>query len=257
MSVRAAPDVGRRQVPAAVAAVVASGMVTVAAGPIPGAVCDAAVVLALLNMHLLTHQDSGSLALFPVLALTPLVRLIGFAIPVAGVSPVVRDALVATPLLLALWLFSRAIPLHPPALRPRPRDLPQQVVIAVCGIPLGIVAYEIPHPRPLAHPGDPGAIVFAVLVLGCLVAPALELLFRWALHDQLLALLPGAGPVLINLMFMSLYLGTSSASFVALMGFTGLGLSLAVRRSRIVSGAIVAHALLAIGLLVVWPSVLP
>jgi hypothetical protein len=232
-------------------------VVAVTAGPIPGAVCDAVVLLSLLNMHLLTPQDTRSPALFPALALAPLMRLTGFAIPVDGVSPVVHDALVAASLLLALWLMSRVVPVHPPALKPRRRDLPQQALIAVCGIPLGIVAYEFLHPRLLVYPGGPGAIVVAVLVLGCLVAPALELVFRWALHDQLLPLFPRAGPVLINLMFMSLYVGTRAASYLALMGFTGLGLSLAVSRSRVVSGAIVAHALLVVGLLIVWPAVLP
>jgi membrane protease YdiL (CAAX protease family) len=43
---------------------------------------------------------------------------------------------------------------------------------------------------------------------------------------------------------------------VILMGATGVGLSLAVKRTGRIWGPIGAHALLDIGLLVVWPAVL-
>jgi hypothetical protein len=257
MSVRARSDLIRRQVPMFVGAICACEVVTVTVSPLAGAVCDAIVVLALLNVHTFAPRDTDPPAVLPALALVPLVQLIGFAIPVAGVSLVLRGGLVGALLLLALWVTSRVLPLRPPALKLRPRDLPEQALVAACGIPLGLIGQQILHPRALAHAADPMAMLLAALVLGCLVAPSLELVFRWALHDQLLPLSPVAGPVLVNLLFASLYLGTRSAGYVVLIALTGLGLSLSVRRSGIVTGAIVAHALFAIGLLIVWPAVLP
>jgi membrane protease YdiL (CAAX protease family) len=257
MSVRATSDLMRWQVPAFVGAIAACQVVTVAASPLAGAVCDAIVVLALLNLHAFAPRDADPPAVLPALALVPLIRVIGFAIPDAGISLVLRGGLVGALLLLALWLTNQVLPLRPPALKLRPRDLPEQALIAACGIPLGLIGQQILHPRPLAHAADPVAMVLAALVLGCLAAPSLELLFRWALHDQLFLHSPVAGPVLVNVLFASLYLGTRSAGYVVLMGLSGLGLSLSVRRSGIVTGAIVAHALFAIGLLIVWPAVLP
>ncbi|MGZ4304075.1 MAG: CPBP family intramembrane glutamic endopeptidase [Solirubrobacteraceae bacterium] len=236
-------------------AIIGCAIVSVLGSPLAGSICDALVVLWLLNSYALT-RDESSPAVLLALSLVPLLGLVGLAIPVTGVSRVLHDALVAALLLQALWLASRMMPTSRRVLQVNRQDLPQQLLIAACGIPLGIAGQQILHPHPLAHPGHPAPMVLAAIVLGCLVAPSLELTFRWVLQEQLLRIYPDSALVLVNVLFVGAYLGTRSLPFVILIGLTGLGLSVAVRRTRNVWGAVGAHALLSIGVLVIWPAVL-
>lgn len=239
-----------------IGAIVGCEIVTAAAGMTAGAVCDALVCLWLVNAHVFRVGGVGRGEMLMGLALVPLLGLFGAAIPLTGISPVVRDGCVACLLLGATWLAAGVVPLRRDPLRLPRRDLRRQLRIAVAGVPLGLVGYAILQPRPVVAPGDLGAVVGAVLVLGCLAAPSLELLFRWVLQDQLVALYGDAGLVVVNVLFAGLYLTIGPAALVALMALTGLGLSLAVRRTGTVWGAAAAHGLLTAGLLVIWPAVL-
>ncbi|HZE04440.1 MAG TPA: CPBP family intramembrane glutamic endopeptidase [Solirubrobacteraceae bacterium] len=240
---------------ACIGAIVACQIVTLAAGPTAGAVGDAVVVFAALNVYARRSELRPAAAL-AVLALVPLMMLIGAAIPGKHLAPALRDGLVAALLLQALWVTAGIVSLDWAPLELPGRDVRRQLRIAACGIPLGIVAELLLRPHPLVRAGNPAGIVVAVVVLGCLAAPSLELLFRWAVQDQLAALYGDAGLVVTNVLFAGLYLVTGSAGYVALMGITGLGLSLAVRRTGSVWGAVGAHALLTVGALVIWPLVL-
>ncbi len=250
------PVVARLAPATYIAAIAGCEIVTAAAGVTAGAVCDALVCLWLVNEQVFRGGGAGDSGMLMGLALVPLLALFGAAIPLTGISPVVRDGCVACLLLGAIWLAAEVVPLRLDPLRLPRRDLSRQLRVAAAGVPLGLVGYAILQPRPLVAPGDPWAVVGAVLVLGGLAAPSVELLFRWVLQGQLVALYGDAGLVVVNVLFAGLYLIIGSAGFVALMALTGLGLSLAVRRSGTVWGAAAAHGLLTAGCLVVWPAVL-
>ncbi len=240
---------------ASIGAIVGCAIVTAAAGATAGAIGDALVCLWLVNGQVFGGGGVGRGEVFMALALVPLLGLFGAAIPLTGISPVLRDGGVACLLLGTIWLAAGFVPLRLDRLRLPRGELRRQLGTAVAGVPLGLAGYAILQPRPLVAPGDIGAVLGAVLVLGCLAAPSLELLFRWVLQDQLIALYGDAGLVVVNVLFAGLYLATGSAGFVALMALTGLGLSLAVRRTGTVWGAAAAHGLLTAGLLVIWPAV--
>ena len=238
-----------------VCAVGGCNVVAVTVGPVAGAVCSALVVLGLLNTFALAPTQVGSRP-FLLLALVPLVRVISLAMPASGVSPIARDALVSSLLLVALWLADRVTPLDWTALAMRWREAPAQLLIAAAGVPLGILGEQILTPHPIVPPHDAARTALAVVVLGGLTAPSLEILFRWALQPEMFDLYGGVGLGLLNALFASMYLGTHSAGYVVLMGATGLGLAIAVRRTGRIWGAIGAHAILVIGVLVLWPTVL-
>jgi membrane protease YdiL (CAAX protease family) len=240
---------------ALVGGIAAADAVAATAGSLAGAVCHALLLLVLVNVYALAPSKLGSRACL-VLALVPLAQLASLAVPTGDVSRSVREALVATLLLGALALTSGVLALERSAFALRRRELPGELLVALCGLPIGLLGQRILTPHPLAAPGDLAAMALAALVLAGLSAPALELLFRWALQAELLALYGRAAIVLVNLLFASIYVTTQSFGYVLLMGATGAGLSLAVTRTGRIWGAIGAHALLDIGVLVVWPAVL-
>lgn len=256
MNARAVPRIAPVIAPAAYACTItASEALAVTVNPVAGAICDAVVLLVLVTVYALGEEDAPP-AWPMLLSLVALASLIGIALPVHGISQITRDALVAALVLLSLWLAGRSLHLDRGPLRLRLADLPAQVLIALCGIPLGLAGWWILGPAPRASTSTPGTYVLAALVLGALVAPSLELLFRWALQPELQGLYGTAGLVLLNVLFAAGYLGTHSPGFVIMIGAAGLGASLAVRRTGTVWGAVAAHGLLAVGMLLVWPAVL-
>jgi membrane protease YdiL (CAAX protease family) len=243
-------------IPGALACALAGGnAVALAAGPQAGAICLAIALLGLLNVYVLMPQNAVSPLLLP-LSLVALLQLMSLALAPAYVSATLLGALVGALSLLALRLAVQIEPVDSTLLRLRRRDLPGQFLIAAGGIPLGIAGELILRPQPLAALQHPAGAAVAAVVLAVLVAPSLELLFRWSLQTEILTLYGGAGLALVNVLFASLYLGTRSPGFVLFMGLTGLGLSVAVRRTNSVWGAVAAHAILIIGVLILWPAVL-
>ncbi len=256
MSTLAEHNALSRLVPGAfVCALAAGNVVAVAASPLAGAICMAIALLGLLNAYVLMPEDAASPALLP-LSLVALLQLMSVTLAASDISPIFRNALVGALLLLALRLAVQIAPVDSTPLRLRRRNFPGQLLIAACGIPLGIAGELILQPQPLAALHDPADTALAALVLAVLVAPSLELLFRWFLQSEMLTLSGGAGLLLLNVLFASLYLGTHSPGFVLLMGVAGLGLSVAVRRTHSVWGAVAAHAIMIIGVLILWPAVL-
>jgi membrane protease YdiL (CAAX protease family) len=247
----------RRLVPGAIVGVIAAcNVVVLAVGHVAGAICLAVVLLGSLNVYVLAPQHDRSPVVLS-LALVALVGVMALALRLSEISPVARDAVLGAMLWLALALAVPIVPVDRTMLQLRWRQVPWQLLIAACGIPAGVAGELILRPQPLAGLGDPARAAAVALALAVLVAPSLELLFRWVLNPDLVTLYGRAGLLLLNGLFASLYLGTRSAGFVLLMGVAGLGLSVAVSRTRVVWGAVAAHAILIIGVMLVWPAVLP
>jgi membrane protease YdiL (CAAX protease family) len=240
---------------AGVYAVAAANVIGVASGPTAGAIVHSAVLLALLNAYLFITDRRQAGALL-VLTAVPLLELIELGIPATPLSHVLREALVALLVLYVVIAAGRIAGIDRSALRLPRTAWRGQLATAACGIPLGLLAWLILDPVPLARSNDAAGLVLGSLVLVGLTAPALELLFRWVLQSALLELYGPAAVILLGGLFASLYLGTRSPGFVILMLLSGLGLSLQTMRTGVVWGAVGAHALLACGLLIIWPAVL-
>ncbi len=238
-----------------VALIVVADIVGAAAGPLAGAVVDATVVLLFINVCVLL--DDGPRSHVPLLlSVVALSQLIAFALPGQDLDRTARDALAAVLLLGALAVASRYVRFERRLLDISPNGLAAQLAIAAGGLPVGIAGEQLLSPRPLADPHQLAAFVVAIAVAGGLSAPAVELAFRWQMQTELVTRCRRTGPVLLNVMFASLYLGTHNAGYVALMGVAGLGLSQAVKRTGTIWGAVAAHSLISVGVLVVWPTVL-
>ena len=117
-----------------------------------------------------------------------------------------------------------------------------------------LFAYLILRPRPLVSPLTWHSLLLSTIVLLVFAALIEELIFRWLLQDVAVRLLGPPGLVLANALYASTYAGSLSAGFALFMGAVGLAFAVAVRRTGLLWGVVAAHALLDLGLLVIWPS---
>jgi membrane protease YdiL (CAAX protease family) len=241
------------QTAVAVAVVVVAEVVLAVAGVVPGVACLALAVFALLNAEVLAPDGDG---LFAVVALVPLLSILGVTIPTREVSQLYWYPMVALPLLAAVAIAARGRSLADLGLRLPPRALLDQLPVIASGAPLSLLAYLLLRPEPLVRHAASLRFLLALVLVVAIVALSEELLFRGLLqHAAVAAFGPVPGTVLVNALFAAAYAGSVSAVYAVGAGLAGIWLSVTVDRTRTIWGAVAAHAFFAAGLLLVWPLV--
>lgn len=216
-----------------------------------GAIGHAVVLFALLNHRLLAR---GPLAdVLVALALVPLLRLLSVTIGF-DVSEIYQYGLVGAPLLLGIAAAARAI--DSPALWANLRSWSWlQLPVALSGVPLGLCAYLIARPDPIDE-GTWRRTVAVIALVFVFSGVTEELLFRWILQQSLVGVLGAAAPLGSSLLFALVYLGTRPATFAVFIAAVGLAFGVVVARTRSVLGVAIAHGLLMVGAVVLWPDLL-
>ncbi len=172
--------------------------------------------------------------------------------------------LVTTSLASLVRVFSLAVPPYVQRLRPKDlglhfrewSEIPIQTAIAVTGIPLGVVEFEILKPGPWIPD-----LAFAPLVAGGLViflATGLseELIFRGLLLKRAIEGLGDAGGLLfVTAIFASLHIFFLSAIDMVFVFSVGLLYGYVVLKTKNLWGAIVSHSLGNVILYLVAPFV--
>lgn len=252
---RVAPRGLRRGLFPYVAALVGAQLAGVVLGWGFGLVCHGVLLVVLLRRVVLLDAAPQARMLL-VLALCPLARILSLATPTDDFPPVMRYAVVGAPLLIAIMLAVRLLGLSTAQLGlGRTAWLPQ-CVIALLGVPLGVVAFWLVRPAPLLVTPEPVVLVLAVVVLFVCVGYVEELIFRALLLQTAYKLVGRRAIIWSSAAFAAMYLGTP-LRFVAFIALVGLGWAWCVYRTGSTWGVIVAHALMITGMLCVWPFVWP
>ncbi len=222
---------------------------------IPSALLHAGLILAAFGWYGVTYRRSMPRLPFG-LGLVSLMRFFSLVLPLGLLAPVARYAVVAVPLLAAMWLLKRRLGLPTESLGMRLQQIPKQVWIALSGIPLGLAGYWILRPEPLMPEAGAGTLAVGVLVL-LGVALTEELLFRGFLLSFAMQELGYVGVWLSSLISAALYVSSGSMGFAGFMGLVGWGFSECAWRSGSIWGVLLAHALMITGMSLVWPLVFP
>ncbi|MDQ6740064.1 MAG: CPBP family intramembrane metalloprotease, partial [Actinomycetota bacterium] len=219
---------------------------------VPGAIYHAALIPILLSHYVLAEQ-SRYRRILPVLALFPLLRILSWTMPIKQVPYIFWYALVGIPLLVGVAFTIRLLGLSGREVGLSVPSWPRQVFIALLGLPLSALAFLLVHPSPVAV--GSGWQDFAVGVGILLIATGFteELLFRGLLQPVAVAILGRVGMLCTIALFTIMYLGAVSWGYTLFMGLVGWLFGGCVQRTRSIAGVTIAHGLLNIGLLLVWP----
>jgi uncharacterized protein len=228
-------------------------------GVLPGLACHAVLVaVSLIYVSLgevdWTHGDPGPTEYGPpVLALMPLLRILSLTMPLGDLPDTYSFALIGLPLLLAIGLAVRRTRLTWTAVGLGSATWWQQILIALSGIPLGLIGFLVLRPEPLVANPDWLQITLAALTLVLIVAPAEELLFRGLILKLSTAVFGANGVIWASLVVATMYLGSRSPVHVAAMGVLGLYLSYCAYWSGSLWGVLVCRALILTGTMLVFP----
>ena len=218
-----------------------------------------ALLLVLLLQHgarcvLLSEQR-----LYWSLALVPLLRLLSLSLPLSSFPGVWRFAAVAGPLLLATVVTARACGLGPAALglRWRWRDAPLQAMVALGGLPLGLLEYVLLKPPPLATELSLAALWAPAVVLVLATGLTEEVIFRGLLQRTSADVLgPWLGPLLITCLWTALHLGLGSWPALGLTFLAGGFFALVAGWTGSIWGVGLSHGLTNVTLFLIAPLLL-
>ena len=251
---RSSPALGPAIVIGYGVAVVVAEAILVFSSVTTGLVCYAILVIALLSHTALAQSARYGRAL-PVLALIPLLRILSLTVPATRVPQVYWPAMVGIPLFIGVALVIRLVGFSRATLGLGARPWLPQLLIALSGLPLGLAAFFILRPKPLWPTPDLGELALGALILLIFAGLLEEIIFRGMLLQVAGESLGRAGVFYSSALFAAMYLGSLSAGYVVFMGLVGLFFGWCVNRTSSIWGVILAHSLLSIGMVLVWPYV--
>ena len=201
------------------------------------------------------------------LALVPLLRILSLTMPIGELSQPYAYVFTGAPILLATLLAARA--LHSSQLWTRLRRRSEQGLVALTGIPLGVVAYVIIRPQPI----ETGWVAIVVTCVGLVffsaaveerrepahlvrLAVVEELLFRGVLQNALYAAFGRVGVLGSTVLFAAVYLGARPIGYAAFAGVMGLLFAWFSFRTRSLLGVVLSHSIVNLSAVVIWPWLL-
>jgi membrane protease YdiL (CAAX protease family) len=230
-------------------------LVGVYVGVVPSLIGHAILIVVLLGQYALQNQAPYR-RILPVLALASLLRILSFSMPVKEVPQIYWYAMIGIPFLVAVALTARLLDFSWVKHGLRLPSRSAQVLVALSGLPLSIVAYLILRPKPLVAGPQWGGIIVAVVMLFLFTGLSEEIFFRGMLLGTATELSGRRNGVLYSsALFAIMYIGSLSLSFVLFAGVVGVFFSWCVSRTGSIWGVVLAHAAISIGMLLVWPVV--
>lgn len=230
--------------------------------PLAGAICESVLMLVCINHFALTEREGrhplllglGVVCLYRITALTP----------IHSNNPVVAHtifagipALLATALALRLYRAPGMLGIR---LSRHAGGGAAQYLIAVSGIPLSYIAYRLFRPAHTivftgAHPASSSVILGGIVALAIFSGLLEELLFRGLVHEGARSTLGPSGLYVSSAIFGAAYLGTGSLVIVVFVVAVGAFFGWCYERTESVIGVALAHAIISIGVFMVWPSI--
>lgn len=232
------------------ALVVFAEILIVFVGLVPGFMVDAALMLALLSHYAISEQTAHH-RLLAALTLAPLLRMLSLIVPIPQVPIIYWNGLVGVVLLMAMGFAIRLLHLSREELGLTVRLPLFQLLVGSAGIPFGFLAYRFSSAW--ANNGSYHTIPFALLAIFAGIVE--ELLFRGLLQNTAQAVFKDASIIYSSILYATVYIGTLSAGYVAVVGLSGLFAAWSTQRTHSLLGAILLRSFFLGGLLLVWPSI--
>lgn len=218
------------------------------------------ILFILIHHYIFTGADPNRSKLL-LLSIIPLLRIISLGMPVGLVEPIYRYPMVGIPIFLAVGLILKhskiywsEIALQLPKIR-KPDDLWENILIALTGIPLGLLGYYFADPIPLITQFTWPDFIASALVVILYVALLEEIIFRGFILHTLVNTYGSVGIIISTIVYTAMFSSYHSIEGIVLMGIASLLFSWHVLESKSILAVTVSHTLMIAGMVVIWPIV--
>lgn len=235
------------------AAVLATGEVLISLMAVSAGMAVHIALLSTLVVHAALCRGSRYSALYQAMVLAPLVRILSLAMPLSRFPLIYWYLLTGVPLIVSSAIASalagfgmQEIGLH----RGRPSF---QALVALSGVPLGLMEYFILRPAPLVGKLNFASLWLPALLLLTCTGFVEEFMFRGVLQRAASAFGERFALLFVSLIFAVLHITHRSAVDVVFVFGVALLFGRAVQKDGSILGVSVAHGLTNIGLYLIWP----
>ena len=238
------------------AAITVAELLTTYTQPAIGSLAHALILLAIL--YQIVRRGDQINALLLGLLLAPLIRVLSLSLPLADIPLVWWYFITSVPLFAATFVAIRlaGFSWRDVGLGLNWRTLPVQVLVALSGIALGWLEYQILGSEPLASSFTLAALWWPALILIVSTGFLEELIFRGLLQQgavQVFGL--RLGLIYVSLLFAMLHIGYRSPLDILFVFLVGLYLAWVVARTKTIWGVTFAHGLTNIVLFLIMPFI--
>lgn len=234
------------------ALVVAAELLVAFREPLWGLAVHLLLIALLVAIHAWIRQDVAR-QLTLALLLVPLIRVLSLAMPLAIFPRAAWPAIVAVPLLIAVWQVVCRGDLSRRAIGLSTNGLGLQLAVAATGPGLGALAFVV-MPQPVLADGLSWEVLW-LPALSLLIGAGLveELIFRGVLQAALLRAAGRWALVYGAVLFAALQLGQNSAAFLVYTLACGIGFGAVAWRTSSIVGVALSHGVANVIYLIVMP----
>lgn len=188
----------------------------------------------------------------------PLIRIMSLSLPLAGFPFISWLLITSIPLFATIGVSMQVLQLsrHDVGLMLRPgrKPLRNEVLIALSGIPLGVLEWSILRPPPLMEGLNIMQVWFPVMVIFISTGLMEELVFRGIMQKTSIEVLGQIAVPLVALIFAILHIGYQSWFDFAFVFGVGWFYGWAVQRTGSILGVTISHGLINTMLFIVLPT---
>ena len=219
------------------------------------------VILFLLMIHasFISRSNTSLSRLLTALSLAPLLRILSLSLPLWHFTTLEWLGIISIPLIVACIATISALKLRPGdvglTLGPA-RRLPWQGLIALLGLPLGVLEYSILRPSSWLADYSLGNVALALFALAGATGLAEELIFRGILQRCATDLVGDAGIIYVAVVFAALHISFLSWADLVFVFLVALLFGAIVKKTGTLTGVIAAHTLVNVMLYLVLPRYL-
>lgn len=193
---------------------------------------------------------------FLSLALVPVVRLVGLALPMANIPIIYWYLAIGAPLYVSSITVARLSRMSWGMLGVNRRKLLLQCLVAVSGIGLGYVEFLFFKPTPLVAQLQWGQIWIPALILIVFSGLLEEFIFRGVMQSAAIQFLGWRGILYISLIFSVLHIGIRSTPNLLVAFAISLFYGFVVLRTGSILGVALSHSLMNIVVYLIYPFVI-
>lgn len=217
------------------------------------------LLMQLIFIHAAVNWQRDTQRFFLVMSLIPVMRILAFSLPLAGLSEIYWYVVMSVPLFLTCLYVMRTLEIKwgQIGIRIRLRRVPHALLLALSGIAVGTALYRIEPPPPGELPTDLALLGFYIVVWIIFVAGIEEFIFRGIILHSLRQLWGSTAlsSIYIALVYTILHVINHGAGLFLIIIFSfSLTLNLAASiQPRSIIGTTLAHGLLNVMYFVILP----
>lgn len=235
------------------AAALAAGEILVSLMAVSAGMAIHIALLSTLVVHAALCRDSRYSVLYQAMVLAPLVRILSLAMPLSRFRLMYWYFLTGVPLMISSGIASALAGFGAREIGLRGGRPSFQALVALSGIPLGLLEYLILRPAPLIRQLDFASFWLPALLLLACTGFVEEFIFRGVLQRAAAPFGDRFALLFVSLMFAVLHITHRSVLDVVFVFGVALLFGRAVQEDGSILGVSIAHGLTNIGLYLIWP----